>query len=284
MSFEYNLFSWLVDRVKNKKIFLRIKKSLISTRSKEVYTLYLARMFFLTFISLILGVILFFLPIKLPENIIYLKYFFPIIFPITTFLILYTLPIQKESEYRRSIENNILNFIFHMTSLAESNIQPYLMFKIISKFEEYEAISKEIRELIKRVENYGEDFLSALRYISKTNCSPLFQKILNNIASIIESGGDLKNYLKITYDYLMFDWKIKREEFLQRLSTISEIYVGLVVSSPLFIISMIVVMAAIQTNIGFISLIDLLKILSYIILPFLNILFLFIIKSVEVET
>ncbi|MEM5828073.1 MAG: type II secretion system F family protein [Candidatus Aenigmatarchaeota archaeon] len=283
MSFEYRLFYWLVDRVKNNVFFLRIKKSLISIRSKELYTLYIARMFFLTFISFLLGLTLLLLPINLPKNISQLKYLFPIIFPATTFLILYTLPLQKELEYRRSIENNLLNFVLHLTSLAESNIQPYLMFKIISKFDEYEAISKEMKELVKRVENYGEDFLSALKNIAKTNCSPLFQKILNNIASIIETGGDLKNYLKITYDYLMFDWKIKREEFLQRLSTISEIYVGLVISSPLFIISMIVVMAAIQTNIGFISLIDLLKILSYIVLPFLNVLFLFIIKGVEVE-
>lgn len=284
MSFEYQLFSWLVERTKKFPFFLRIRKALIATRSKTLYSVYLARIFFFVFLSLIIGIIFLFIPISLPDNLLIIKFLFPIVLPIITFLTFYFNILQKESSYKFQIESNFIPLVSHMISLAESNINPYLIFKIISKFEdEYGAISKEFKEIITRVEVYGEDFISAIRGVASTSCSLLLQKFLNNIASIIESGGDLKNYLKITYDYLMFDWKIKREDFLQKLGTISEIYVGLVISAPLLLVSIIVVMAAIQANIGFISLTDLLKIFSYIILPFLNIIFLIIIKGIEVE-
>jgi len=283
MVIEYRVFSWLVDRVKEKKFFLKIKRALTSTRSKTLYSLYLAKMFFYTFISFILGLILFLIPLNLPKDLAAIKFLFPILFPITTFFFFYFNVLSKENSYKAEIENNLIYFISHLMSISESNITPYSAFKILSRFEEYSALSKEIREIVNRVENYGEDFITALREVARTTPSMIFSKILNNIASIIESGGDLKTYLKSMYEHLMFDWKVKREDFLQKLGTISEIYVGLVISSPLFIVSMIVVMAAIQANIGAISLIDVLKIFTYLILPFLNLIFLVTIKGIEVE-
>lgn len=283
MSFEYKLFSWLVEKTKRNKIFQRLRKSLISTRSKTLYSVFLARIFLLTFLSFVIGIVLFFIPVKLPENIRILKYFFPIIFPLTTFLFLYFDVVQKEALYKSQIENNLIAVVSHMMSIAESNINPYSIFKIISQFDEYGALAKEFKEIVNRVEVYGMDFITAIKEVASTSSSIRFKKFLNNVASVIESGGDLKNYLKITYDYLVFDWRVKREEFLQKLGTINEIYVGLVVSSPLFLVSIIVVMAAIQANIGFISLIDLLKIFTYLLLPLLNIIFLVIIKGIEVE-
>lgn len=277
------LFSWLVERIKKNEIFLRLKKALVSTRSKTLYSVYLARLLFFVFLSLLIGLVFFFLPINLPKNFQILRFLIPILLPLTTFLTFYLDVLQKESAYKSQIENNLLPVISHMISISESNLSPYFIFKIISQFEEYGAVSKEFREIVNRVEVYGQDFISAIKDVASTTPSAIFQKFLNNVASIIESGGDLKNYLKLTYDYLTFDWKIKREEFLQKLGTISEIYVGLVISSPLFLVSMIVVLAAIQTQVGFISLIDLLKFFSYVILPFLNIIFLLIIKGVEVE-
>jgi len=283
MVIEYRIFSWLVEIAKENRFFLRIKKALISTRSKTLYSLYLARMFFYTFISFLLGLILCLIPLNLPKDLAAIKFLFPILFPITTFFFFYFNVLSKENSYKTQIENNLIYFISHLMSIAESNITPYSAFKILSKFEEYGALSKEIKEIINRVESYGEDFITALREVARTTPSSIFSKILNNIASIIESGGDLKTYLKSMYDHMMFDWKIKREDFLQKLGTISEIYVGLVISSPLFIVSMIVVMAAIQVNIGSVSLIDVLKIFTYLILPFLNLIFLIIIKGIEVE-
>lgn len=283
MSFEYTLFSWLVERLKKNKIFLRIRKSLISTRSKTLYSLFLARMFFLVFLSFILGILIFLLSFQLPSNFYILKLLSPILFPLTTFLFLYFETIQNENSYKNQIENNLIAVVSHMMSISESNITPYLIFKIISQFEEYGAISKEFKEIISKVEIYGIDFISAIKEVASTSCSIKFRKFLNNIASVIESGGDLRNYLKITYDYLIFDWRIKREEFLQKLGTVNEIYIGLVVSSPLFLVSIVVVMAVIQANIGFISLLDLLKIFIYIILPILNIVFLLIVKGIEIE-
>ncbi|MEM0242900.1 MAG: type II secretion system F family protein [Candidatus Aenigmatarchaeota archaeon] len=283
MSIEYSLFSWLVERVKKLKFFLRIKRALTSTRSKTLYSIYLARMFFYTFLSFIIGIFIFFIPINIPKEFFILKSLIPFLIPITVFLTFYFGAIQGESDYRREIENNFISAVSHMMAISESNINPYLIFKIISNFEEYGALSKELKEVVIRVENYGIDFISAIKEVASTTCSPIFQKFLGNLASIIESGGDLKKYLKITYDYLMFDWRIKKESFLQRLGTISEIYIGLVVSLPLFLVSIMIVMAAIQESVGGISLTDLFKIFTYIILPFLNIFFLVFIKGIEVE-
>ena len=74
-----------------------------------------------------------------------------------------------------------------------------------------------------------------------------------------------------------------REEFLQKLGTFSEIYVGVLVLSPLIIVALLIFMNFIHSNIGGLSIIELMKLCIYALIPLLNIIFLAIVKGFEVE-
>ena len=274
------MINFLVERTKKLKFFKILEKDLKSARIKIPYTLYLKNLYLFTFISLFISLFLaFFL------HFLKFQYFFlPLFIPLIVFLTLYTYPKYAANSLAIKIENELPYAISHLASIAESNIAPHVMFRILSNFKEYEGVGTEIREIVRRMDTYGLDFVSAIRNVAKTTPSKSFQKFLNNLVTTIESGGDIKGFLKVMYEQVSFEWKIKREEFIQRLSTFSELYVGLIIATPMFLVSMLVMMNIIQAgNLFGLSLTDWMIIGTYFLLPFLNLIFLLFIKGIEVE-
>lgn len=274
------MINFLVEKAKKLKFFKALEKDLKAARMKTPYTIYFKNLFSFTlisfFISIIFSLLLLFLNFK--------YFFLPLLFPLIVFLTLYTYPKYIANSLAIKIENELPYAISHLSSIVESNIAPHVMFRILSSFKEYEGVGKELKEIVRRMDVYGLDFISAIRSVAKTTPSKTFQKFLNNLVTTIESGGDIKGFLKVMYDQISFEWKIKREEFIQRLSIFSELYVGLVIATPMFIVSMLVMMNIIQAgNLMGLSLVDWIIIGTYLLLPLLNIIFLLFIKGIEVE-
>jgi flagellar protein FlaJ len=123
----------------------------------------------------------------------------------------------------------------------------------------------------------------AVREVASRTPSEKFRELLLGLTTTIESGGDIKNFLRVKSEQAMFDWRLKRERFLQQVSTYAEFYVGIMIAAPLFLIALFAVMSMIQPTIRGVSIIDLTKISIYVLIPFINIAFLFFLRSVEVK-
>ncbi|MFB6217382.1 MAG: type II secretion system F family protein, partial [Candidatus Aenigmatarchaeota archaeon] len=121
------------------------------------------------------------------------------------FVIFYLYPSQKASERSKSIKANLPFAINHMSAIASSQVPPYVIFKLLAKFEEYGEVSNEAERIIRNVDVFGQDITTSLEQVAKTTPSDEFEEFLSGMISTIKTGGNLEDYLKVEADQAMFD-------------------------------------------------------------------------------
>lgn len=279
------LFGWVPDS--HPEVFAGVKTSLpkagmkVSCRSYVSTVLFISLVVFLMSIP-VLYVTLQIIEIALIQKIIYLI-FAPILIAFAIFAILLFLPVQKAVTRRKSIETNLPFALTHMGAVAESGVQPYVIFKLIGEFEEYGELAKEMRKIVRNMDTFGLDPLTAIKEVAERTPSEELKQVLLGFVTTTESGGDTRTFLKNAGQQALFDWKINRERFLQQLSAYAEFYTGLLIAAPLFIIALLAVMNMISPNIGGFNILDLTKLSIYLVVPAVNIGFLLFLRGVEVE-
>lgn len=278
------IFGGIADKVVKSFEFLRepIKKAGMKTALRT----YISMMFFLTMMSGIgstVAIVILNIFLSLPGLLGAFVYFIPPITVLSTFAYSMIYPTMKFMDRKKSIEANLPFALTHMGSVAESGIPPYVAFKLLSQFGEYGEIAEEMKKVVRDIEIFGMDPLTAMKNVADRTPSDSFKQVLLGLITTTESGGDVKTYLKNAGDQALFEWKTKREKFLQQLSAYAEFYTGIVIAAPLFIIALFAVMALIQPDIAGFSIIDLTKLSIYLVVPGVNLAFLAILRNVEVE-
>jgi len=192
-------------------------------------------------------------------------------------------PIQKADSRRKNIEINLPFVLTHMGAVAESGVPPYMIFKLLADFEEYGEVAKEMKKLVRNIDTFGIDPLTAIKELAERTPSKEFKQVLLGVVSTTESGGDVKSYLKTSGEQALFNWRIKREKFLQQLSAYAEFYTGILIAAPLFIIALFSVMGMISPTLAGYDILTLAKLSIYALVPVMNIGFLVFLKGMEVE-
>jgi flagellar protein FlaJ len=170
-----------------------------------------------------------------------------------------------------------------MAAITEAGLPPQIAFRLVSKFEEYGEISTEMKKITSNIEVYGIDPLTAIKQVASRTPSEDFKQVLLGFVTTTESGGNISTYLKNAGQEALFQWRMRREKFLNQLSTFAEIYTGLLIAAPLFIISLFSVMGMIQPTLAGFDILTLTKLSIYFIVPLMNIGFLAFLRGIEVE-
>jgi len=280
------LFGGLVDRIGKNFDFLR--NSLPRADVKIPFRTYLSAVFLNTIVtymfSLVLFIIIttFFIEIKMLHKILLIGYI-PFMIALVAAGVMVIYPYQKMMGRKKNIDINLPFALAHMAAISESGVPPYMIFKLLSNFDEYGEIAREMKVLVRNIDTFGIDPLTAVREMAERTPSNELRQIFLGITSATESGGDVKTYIKNAGEQAMFEWRLKREKFMQQLSAYAEFYTGILIAAPLFIISLFAVMNMIQPNIGGFDILTLTKLSIYILVPFLNAGFLLFLRGVEVE-
>ncbi|MCX8179070.1 MAG: type II secretion system F family protein [Candidatus Aenigmarchaeota archaeon] len=269
------------------EIFKQLNSELPKSGMKTPKKVYNSIVVMNSFIAFLLGIVAVFVfksfnEINIFSFIIYLI-FVPIVFFLVGFVASYFYPIQKTASRRANIEANLPFVVAHMGSIASSGIPPSAVFKLLAKFKEYGVLSDEMEKIVTNIEVFGLDPVTAMKEVAKRTPSEKFKQVLLGFASTIESGGSLKFYLKNMSEQTLFHWRIKREKYIQQLSTYAEFYTGILIAAPLFIISLFSVMNMIEPNLGGIGIFQLMKISIYALIPILNIVFILFLSATQVE-
>lgn len=281
------LFGGLVDKTGN--IFAFVKQNLITANMFIPFRTYMSFVFLfavLGFFSTLIAINVAFsiLRIALPP-VVFIAYsiFLPILVAVVIMLLLVFYPYHKTSSRRKSIEANLPFALTHMAAATQSGVPPYIMFKLLSEFAEYGEISKEMKKIVRNIETFGADPMTAVKQVAERTPNEDFKQVLYGIVTTTESGGDIRLYLKSAGDQALFEWRIKREKFLQQLSAYAEFYTGILIAAPLFLIALFAVMNMIQPTIGGFDILFLTKASIYVVIPIVNITFLAFLRGVEVE-
>ena len=205
---------------------------------------------------------------------IFVVLFIPALIASFVFLVFYIYPIEKSNNIKNSIEKDLPFALSHMAAIASSGIPPEFLFKLLIGFKEYGKISEQSEMILRNIKVFGMSSVSAIKDVAKKTPSSEFKGVLLGIVSTIEKGGNLVSYLRNMSDAALFDYKLRREKYLKTLSTYADIYTALLVAAPLILLSVLGILSIIGAEILGLSIGDFINLITFIVLPALNTIFL----------
>lgn len=285
-TFANKIFGWIYDRFPE---FFSIPKEFLPKANMRIPTrtyislgfLYASMTYIISFFIISIVLDLFF------ELLLFIKIaflmFLPLFISIIVFLIHVFVPYLKAQNRRRNIETNLPFGIAHMGAIVGSGVPPQIVFKLLGKYKEYGEFAVEMKRVSRNIELFGMDPVSAVKQVALTTPSESLRELLSGFISTTESGGNVKFYLRNAGKQALFEWRAKRQRFVQQLSTYAEFYTGILIAAPLFLISLFSVMNMISPQFGGFAILDLMRVSIYAMIPIMNGGFLAFLHYTQVE-
>ena len=202
---------------------------------------------------------------------------------VSTFLITFysfrLYPKLRSWELRRKIDAKLPYAIGYVASMSRIGIAPYQIFKKLSEQEDvYGEVSVKARHIVRDVELFGIDFVTALRNLASVSPSAGMRTFLQGAVTTTLSGGEMRTYfINRAREYMEKNRRIL-DDFIATLGIVSEVYVIGLVAAPLFVIVMFTAMLMLR---GASPLV--LYAIIYGLIPLGSILFLLLIDSLTPE-
>lgn len=289
-------FGWL--RILSAKIFGKVadkyeegfgqlKKALLEADMKILFRTYFSMILFLSLLGFILSLIL--IPVILSVlnanalQIIIFSATLPFAIALVIFAFGYFYPISKAASRKKSIDMNLPFAINHMAAIAGSGVPPSTMFRLLTGFGEYGEISKEAEKIVRDTDVFGQDVTTALRGVTSRTPSSAFRELLEGVLSTIETGGNLQAYLKQQSDKALFEYRIKREKYMEILSAYADFYTAVLIAAPLFLIAILAIMNMIGGKLWGMEISDVMHIGIFLLMPIVNTVFLLFIHYTQPE-
>ena len=193
----------------------------------------------------------------------------------------YSYPSYCADNLRRSLEDDLTFTAGYMSILASAGVPPDYIWRSLAQIESSQAISKVAKNVVRDVELFGFDVISALETTSKWTPSQRFKELVEGFISVVHSGGNLVKYLRNRSQQYMKFKQINLKRFSDNLSVLSEFYVTLMVAGSLIFVVMLAVMSMLGGGGGSLDPRLLLKLLTYLGLPIGSIIFLIIIDIIS---
>jgi len=194
----------------------------------------------------------------------------------------YFYPIYRADKLKREVEDELPFTTGYMAILASAGVSPEKIFHSISNLSLPLTVSEEAKNIVRDVNLFGLDIISALEKTSKRTPSERFREMLEGFISTIHLGGNLAAYLREKSGQYMNLKRISLHKFSDTLSVLSEFYVSLLITGPLLMVIMLAVMAMLGGgNLGGLGPDLLLNLLTYLGIPLGSVIFLIILDAVS---
>lgn len=184
---------------------------------------------------------------------IYLKAALAVIFFATGTYMVYAflmgLPALRKKNRAVSINMSLHNAVAYIYAMRRGGAQLTVIFRSLSDNSRiYGEVALEFRQIVRDTDFFGYDIISAIRHLSETTPSEKMKDFLEDLLSVIESGGDMTEFLALRVRLYQDDARFEQKQYLSLLSIIAESYVTVFVAGPLFLIIIMVVMGMISSG------------------------------------
>jgi len=187
-----------------------------------------------TYISLMFLMALLTLPVSITAFVIlYFTKFLFLIFliplPIYVMIGFMVAPMSRASERASALEREMPFAATYITVMASGGIPPYMSFKRLTDVELLPATRKEARSLIRDVEIFGVDPLSALEKAAKYNPLDIFRDFVSGYASTVIIGGDVIHFLETKAQDIFKTGSMRVKAAAERLGMLLESFIIIMV-------------------------------------------------------
>ncbi len=238
---------------------------------------YVSLMFFVTFLTL---------PVSITAMVLlYIFKFIPLIFlvplPIFVMIGFIIIPMSRASERAAALEREMPFAATYISVMASGGISPYTSFKRISEVELLPAMRKEAREIIKDVEIFGVDPLTAIEKAAKNHPLNMFRDFLGGYASTVIIGGDITHFLESKAEEIFKARAVRVKMAAERLGMLLESFIIIMVLMSLCFYILFSVEAIYSTGISMYSGMIL---YTYVFTPMLSLMFIYLAHSMQPKT
>ena len=194
----------------------------------------------------------------------------------------YFYPIYRADSLKRTLEDGLPFTVGYMSILAGAGVLPDFIFRSLAQVDASLAVSNEARTIVRDVELFGFDIISALEVASQRTPSERFKELLEGFIATIHSGGSLVKYLRDRSRQYMKLKRIALRRFSDTLTVLAEFYVTLMVAGSLIFVVMLSVMSMLGgAGSGLLDPRLLLYLLTYLGLPIGSIVFLIVLDMLS---
>jgi archaeal flagellar protein FlaJ len=192
----------------------------------------------------------------------------------------YMYPVYCADKHKRDLEDELPFTTGYMAILANAGVSPEKIFHSLANLNQPLAASTEAKEVVKNINLFGLDVISALEKTSSRTPSEKFRDTIEGIISTIHTGGNLGGFLRQKFRTAMKLKKLNLKKYSDNLSVLSEVYVALLLTGPLLLVIMVSVMSVLGGGgLGMLSPDLLLSLLTYLLIPVCAVIFLIILDS-----
>jgi flagellar protein FlaJ len=192
----------------------------------------------------------------------------------------YFYPVYRADKIKRELEDELPFTTGYMAILTSAGVSPEKIFYSLSDLSVPLTVSYEAKNVVRDVNLFGLDIISALEKAAKRTPSERFREMLEGFISTVHSGSNLAAYLREKSKQYMKLKRINLKKYSDTLSMLSEFYVTLLLTGPLLLVIMLAVMAMLGGgNLGILSPDLILNLLTYLGIPIGAIIFLIILDA-----
>jgi flagellar protein FlaJ len=217
--------------------------------------------------------------------VLYLYGFLPIIFlvPLPFYIMIgfMLIPISRASDRASNLEREMPFAATYISVMASGGIAPYTSFKRLAEVELMPAMRSEAREIIKDVEIFGIDPLTAIENAAKKNPLDVFKDFLAGYASTVIIGGDIGHFLERKAEDIFKTRAMRVKAAAERLGMLLETFIIVMVLMSLCFYILFSVESFYSTGISMYSGIIL---YTYLFTPMLSLLFIYLAHSMQPKT
>ena len=221
--------------------------------------------------------------------VLYFFGFLPVIFlvpfPIYVMIGFFLIPLSKASERASNLEREMPFVAAYISVMASGGIAPYTSFKRLAEVELMPAMRIEAREIIKDVEIFGIDPLTAIENAAKRNPLDVFKDFLAGYASTVIIGGDVGHFLERKAEDIFKTRAMRVKAAAERLGMLLETFIIVMVlmSMCFFILFAVESMPNVGGG-GMFSMQGGMILYTYLFTPMLSLVFIYLAHSTQPKT
>jgi len=239
-----------------------------------------------TYVSLMFFIAALTIPVSLAAIVVFYFFgFMPIIFlvpfPFYVMVGFLLIPMSKASDRATGLEREMPFAAAYVSVMASGGIAPYNSFKRLSEAELMPAMRGEAREIIKDVEIFGIDPLTALEVAAKKSPLDIFKDFLSGYASTVIIGGDIGHFLERKAEDIFKVRALRVKAAAERLGMLLETFIIVMVMMSLCFYILFSVDAIYSVGVSLYSGIIL---YTYLFTPLLSMLFIYLAHSMQPKT
>lgn len=198
--------------------------------------------------------------------------------PIYVMIGFMVVPSSKASERSSALEREMPFAATYITVMASGGIPPYMSFKRLTDVELLPATRKESRALIRDVEIFGVDPLSALEKAAKYNPLDIFRDFISGYASTVIIGGDVIHFLETKAQDIFKAGSMRVKAAAERMGMLLETFIIVMVLMSLCFYILFSVESIYDTGMNMGSSVIM---YTYVFTPLLSIVFLYLAHGMQ---